>query len=323
MYDEAQYNELSSFGWKTKSDGLFLSASEETELWRDWQQNGNEASRQKVIESHIPLCWKMSLDFAKGNTKISRLDFFGEACLAMTAVADRFDPERNVRFSSFIEPWIKSYLLDLNIQASGPIKMATTKLERYVHFNFFKIQDEVLGDDPSRNNYRKASLMAEWIAQNKFRPAEGASKDEVREHLDRIRKAVEKNEALRDSCHISLDVPLGKDNEGNEGETLLHMIAGDSRAEKNLEEEDYMRTLSALAEGFNKLSPRSQDILRSRIMNLDGPVPTLHDLGEKYGVSCERIRQIEAEAIKKLRQHISSADLPDRPTPDKKLKLNF
>jgi RNA polymerase sigma-32 factor len=189
----------------------------------------------------------------------------------------RFDPEIGVRLVSFAVHWIRAEIHEYVLRNWRLVKVATTKAQRKLFFNLRRIKKNLSWLSPEETRSVAAEL--------------GVSEREVTE--------MERRLAARD---LSFDpTPLdSEDDEVHSPASYLPAPDADPAAQvENAEWED--DTHERLAAAMQSLDARSRDILASRWMAGDAEKATLHDLAAKYGVSAERIRQLETNAIRKLR----------------------
>lgn len=292
-------DEIAEFGWsihrlktgtsRTNSSFDILSAEEESALWRDWQDNHNRAAKEKVLLAHLPLCWKMASESGKFNRYIPLLDLYGTACEAMIKNADGFDPSLGLRFTTYIRHGIDSGLKRFATLNSGLIRISgTTGLYLYNNYNTIVEQAQA----KNAGHHRRHELMAAWMADNTdFKTAEPDD--------------IAKYEAWLESRKLSLNIIVDDDN------PYGAFVSPYGIPEDYLESEDTGRQLTLIIEQINKLPERSREIFKARFLS-DDP-PTLEDLGRQFGITKERVRQLEKEALQIVRENVQQAPLPARP----------
>jgi RNA polymerase sigma-32 factor len=200
-----------------------------------------------------------------------------EGNVGLMKAVKRFDPEIGVRLVSFAVHWIRAEIHEYVLRNWRLVKVATTKAQRKLFFNLRRIKKNLSWLSPEETRSVAAEL--------------GVSEREVTE--------MERRLAARD---LSFDpTPLdSEDDEVHSPASYLPAPDADPAAQvENAEWED--DTHERLAAAMQLLDARSRDILASRWMAGDAEKATLHDLAAKYGVSAERIRQLETNAIRKLR----------------------
>jgi RNA polymerase sigma-32 factor len=207
-------------------------------------------------------------------------DLIQEGNIGLMKAVKRFDPDMGVRLVSFAVHWIKAEIHEYIIQNWRIVKVATTKAQRKLFFNL-----------------RKYKTQLGWLTEHEAQT--------VAEELGVDLAAVYEMEGRLSSQDLAYDAP--DDAEDSERESLapthyLRQAHGDPA--DVLEEEDWdAHHEQQLIKAIEQLDDRSQDIVRSRWLN-DGKL-TLHDLAARYNVSAERIRQLEASAMKRLKLSIT------------------
>ena len=204
-------------------------------------------------------------------------DIVQEGNVGLMKAVKRFDPELGVRLVSFAVHWIRAEIHEYVLRNWRLVKVATTKAQRKLFFNLRRMKKNL--------SWLSADETAEVAREL------GVSTAEVTE--------MERRLSARD---LSFD-PLSA--EGDEDESYAptqYLPAPDADPATNVEEHEWEENTQVLLRlAIEELDPRSRDIVQSRWMAGDGDKATLHDLADKYGVSAERVRQLEANAIKKLR----------------------
>lgn len=252
-----------------------LSADEERELAYRFRENGDlDAARQLVLSQ-----LRFVVRVAKGymGYGLSQADLIQEGNIGLMKAVKRFDPGMGVRLISFAVHWIKAEIHEFVLRNWRIVKVATTKAQRKLFFNL-----------------RKLSKHLGWLSQKEI--------NEVANDLNVSVKEVCTMETRLSSKDESFDVPVSENN--SDMVAPVHYLE-DNRFDPahTLEHQDSSETRQqSLKEALVMLDERSQDILNQRW--LAESKATLHELAAKYGVSAERIRQLEDQAIKKLHKII-------------------
>ncbi len=255
-----------------------LSREEELSLARRLHDHDDlEAARQLVL-SHL----RFVVHIARGYTGYGLPvgDLIQEGNVGLMKAVRRFDPEVGVRLVSFAVHWIRAEIHEYVLRNWRLVKIATTKAQRKLFFNLRKFKKN-LG----------------WLTESETRAIAsdlGVSTAEVTDMEQRL-----------SSRDLSFDpAPDADDEDGSTYSPSAYLQSPDSDPSIAVEREQWDEdTADRLAQAMQTLDDRSQHILRSRWMTEEKA--TLHELADKYGVSAERIRQIEANAIKKLRGMIA------------------
>ena len=255
-----------------------LSPAEERKLAEDlYYREDLEAARQLVM-AHL----RFVVHIARGYSGygLPQADLIQEGNVGLMKAVRKFNPEVGVRLISFAVHWIKSEIHEYVLKNWKIVKVATTKAQRKLFFNL-------------RNKKKNIT----WLNEDDVKMISnelGVKEDTVREMEQRM-----------SSHDVSFD-PYSADDgeEGNSYSPADYLINEDSDPMEIVEKEDYARDqINQLQNAISDLDERSQLILKERWLTDDKP--TLHELADKYGISAERIRQIEKKAMEKIRTHIN------------------
>ena len=255
-----------------------LSPAEERKLAEDlYYREDLEAARQLVM-AHL----RFVVHIARGYSGygLPQADLIQEGNVGLMKAVRKFNPEVGVRLISFAVHWIKSEIHEYVLKNWKIVKVATTKAQRKLFFNL-------------RNKKKNIT----WLNEDDVKMISnelGVKEDTVREMEQRM-----------SSHDVSFD-PYSADDgeEGNSYSPADYLINEDSDPMEIVEKEDYARNqINQLQNAISDLDERSQLILKERWLTDDKP--TLHELADKYGISAERIRQIEKKAMEKIRTHIN------------------
>jgi len=258
------------------NEAPILSAEEERALAiRLRDEEDLDAARQLVF-SHLRYVISVARGFMGYGLPIQ--DLIQEGNIGLMKAVKRFDPDRDVRLVSFAVHWIRAEIYDYVIKNWRIVKVATTKAQRKLFFNLRKSRDRI-----------------GWMRQNEV--------DDIADRLDVDAAVVKEMESRLTGSDVSFD-PLETDDE------LVPSPAGylaDSRYDpaRVLARADQASERSTqLGNALAKLDDRSRDIIQRRWLNEDAPKPTLSDLAQEYGVSAERIRQIEKKAMDNMKAQL-------------------
>ena len=252
-----------------------LSREDEAELANRFRNDGDlEAARQLVL-SHLRFVVHIARGYSGYGLPLG--DVVQEGNVGLMKAVKRFDPTVGVRLVSFAVHWIRAEIHEYVLRNWRLVKVATTKAQRKLFFNLRKMKKNL-----AWLSHEETQAVARDL---KVTPAEVTE--------------MEKRLAARD---LSFDpVPDSGSEDGDETYSpAAYLPAPDADPATQIENAEWEDTTGdRLAQAMKTLDPRAQDIVVSRWTG-EGKV-TLHDLAGKYGVSAERVRQIEANAIKKLR----------------------
>lgn len=262
-----------------------LSEEEEKRLARKFRDEGDlEAARQLVL-SHLRLVIAVARNYL--GYGLPHADLIQEGNIGLMKAVKRFDPDRGVRLVSFAIHWIKAEIHEFILKNWRLVKVATTKAQRKLFFNLRSLKAALAQEGESEAAY--GALAPEEV--KKVASELGVKPEEVIEMETRMSGA-----------DISLE-PVSDDEDENFAP--IAYLAADTSYEPvvQLERKERDRLYeTGLTEALEHLDPRSRDIVRRRWLVEDGEeAATLHELAAEYGVSAERIRQIEAKAMQKMR----------------------
>jgi RNA polymerase sigma-32 factor len=254
----------------------FLSKEEEIALFQEYQMGSREAA-VKLILANLRVCVAIASEY--GHTGADQMDLIQEGNVGLMQAIRKFDVTRNVRFYAYAAWWVRAFILRYLLNSHRLVKIGTTQEQRKLFYNLKKEKAKLerLGFVPD------AKLLADRL--------------QVRE-----RDVVEMDQRLG-GWELSLDQPINSE----EGEgTFLDLLPSQSpRIDESLAD-DQLRVLfrKKLGEFAKTLNEREEDILRNRLLS-ETPL-TLEELGQKYSITKERSRQLEAKIIKKLRDFMKS-----------------
>jgi RNA polymerase sigma-32 factor len=252
-----------------------LSAEEEYELATRLQQDGDLEAAQRLVLSHLRFVARIAKGYSGYGLPVA--DLIQEGNIGLMKAVKRFDPEKGVRLVSFAVHWIRAEIHEYVIRNWRIVKIATTKAQRKLFFNL-----------------RSAKKRLGWLNQEEV--------EAVAEDLGVTPNNVLDMERRLAQPDTSFDLPSDVDDEDNNFSPSAYLTGPDNADPSLLLEHDdfsahqHQKLSSALAD----LDDRSRDILSQRWLN-DENKATLHTLAEQYQVSAERIRQIESNAMKKLK----------------------
>ena len=251
-----------------------LTAEREVELGRRLREKEDLAAARDLVLSHLRLVVAVARNYM--GYGLPQADLIQEGNVGLMKAVRRFDPGRGVRLASFAIHWIKAEIHEYILRNWRLVKVATTKAQRKLFFNL-----------------RKYKRNLGWLTAEETQAVAlelGVSASEVTE--------MERRLASRD---LSYDPAPDADEEEESYSPSAYLTAPNADPALAVEDAEWDDDVSdKVAAAMSQLDARSQAILRARWMN--EPKATLHDLAEEYGVSAERIRQIEANAIQKLRK---------------------
>lgn len=257
-----------------------LTLEEEQSLAKDLKENNSLEAARQLIMSHLRLVVKIARGY--DGYGLQQADLIQEGNIGLMKAVKRFDPGVGVRLVSFAIHWIRAEIHEFVLRNWRIVKIATTKAQRKLFFNL-----------------RKAAKKRGW-----FSAAEVAA---VAEELNVSEKDVRLMEGRLNNYDQSFDA--FNDDTFDEGPGHFapagYLEDHSSNIEQNITQDNWSDHREVqLQQALQTLDARSQDILQRRW--LDDKKATLHDLAAKYDVSAERIRQLEKQAMQKLRHQIAA-----------------
>jgi RNA polymerase sigma-32 factor len=254
-----------------------LTREEERGLAEDYRVQGNLDSARQLVLSHLRFVVHIARGYSGYGLPVG--DLIQEGNVGLMKAVKRFDPSQNVRLVSFAVHWIRAEIHEYVLRNWRLVKIATTKAQRKLFFNLRRMKKNLT-----------------WLSAEETAAVArdlGVSPSEVTE--------MEKRLAARD---MSFD-PTPETDEEETYSPASYLPATDADPAEKVEAAEWEDDSSERLRGaMDRLDERSRDILQRRWMSDDKA--TLHDLADKYGVSAERIRQIESNALGKLRGMMGS-----------------
>ncbi|MEG3591952.1 MAG: RNA polymerase sigma factor RpoH [Pseudomonadota bacterium] len=254
-----------------------LTSEEEKDLAIRLRDHNDIDAARKLIMHNL----RFVVQVARGYTGygLPLNDLIQEGNIGLMKAVKRFDPEMNVRLVSFAVHWIRAEMHEFILRNWRIVKVATTKAQRKLFFNL-----------------RSAKKRLAWLNNKEV---EAVAKD-----LGVTKKEVLEMESRLSGQDVTFDIEKNDDEDSKYLAPAAFLYDENSNVSDTIEEEDWKRDRSEqLTAALQNLDERSSDILQQRWLH-DKKI-TLHELAKKYGVSAERIRQIEENAMKKLREEIA------------------
>jgi len=258
-----------------------LTREEERELGIRVREHGDKDAAYALVTSNLRLVVKIALEFQRVWMQ-NLLDLIQEGNIGLMQAVRKFDPYKNVKFSYYASFWIKAYILKFIMDNWRLVKIGTTQGQRKLFFKLKKEKQKLIeqGFDP------KPKLLSERL---------GVSEKEIVDMDQRL-----------DGWDVSLDAPLKDDSDTERIEFLSTEAVS---AEEQVAKKEIEVLLHNKIDEFRKnMTDREKEIFDMRIFS-DSPV-TLQEIGDRYGISRERVRQVEKNIIKKMREFFKQ-EIPD------------
>jgi RNA polymerase sigma-32 factor len=259
-----------------------LTADEEVRLARQFRESNDLDAAGRLVMSHLRLVVAVARNYL--GYGLPHADLIQEGNIGLMKAVKRFDPERGVRLVSFALHWIKAEIHEFILRNWRLVKVATTKAQRKLFFNLRSMKQGLgtMTPDQVEGVARELNVRPEDVAEMETRLSGG---------------------------DIALE---GRIEDGEEEFAPIAYLADeDSEPTEVLQrrQHDMMQT-EGVRQAIEQLDPRSRRIIEARWLNEDAEgkvgTATLNDLAEEFGVSAERIRQIEAKALQKMRMALAS-----------------
>ncbi|MBF5044671.1 sigma-70 family RNA polymerase sigma factor [Aggregicoccus sp. 17bor-14] len=258
-----------------------LSRDEELRLARHLRATGDVQAAYRLVASNLRLVVKLAHEYHRN--PLSLLDLIQEGNIGLMQAVKKYDPERGVKLSSYAAWWIRAYILRYIMDNWKMVKLGTTEAQRKLFFKLRQEQEKLL-----REGFEASpKLLAERLS---------VSEQDV----------VEMDQRLGND-ELSLDAPLGDDAKGTRADRLLPSSA--QPADERLGGEELKALFREKLAAFAQTLEGKERFIFEKRLTADEPL-TLQDIGDKYGVSRERARQIEAALIGRMREYMRE-QIPD------------
>lgn len=255
-----------------------LTLEEEQDLARRFRDDGDIEAARRMVLAHL----RFVVHVAKGYTGygLPLGDLIQEGNIGLMKAVKRFDPDHGVRLVSFAVHWIRAEMHEFILRNWRIVKVATTKAQRKLFFNLRKSKKRL-----GWLNYSEVNAVAKDL---------GVKPEVVLEMESRL-----------SGQDVGFDLPPNSDDEIPYVAPVAFLESKSQGPDMELESEDWTEhNNSLLYAGLDELDERSQDIIRSRW--LQDSKMTLQELADRYDISAERIRQLEANALRKMRASITA-----------------
>lgn len=256
-----------------------LTPEEEMEYGTRFAKTGDKEAAKMLVQSHLRLVVKMSAKFK--NYGLPIIDLVSEGNIGLMQAVKKFDPSKGFRFATYAMWWIRAYMQDYILRSWSLVKIGTTVAQKKLFFNLHKIKKKI-------NAASDKAMLLEHVQQ--ISNDLGVTQKEV----------IEMNSRLSQS-DTSLNNLVSDDDDSRE---IGDLIASNeiSQEEIAIENQTKSRQEILFKKAFANLNEREKDILTKRQMSEN--TMTLEELSQIYKVSRERIRQIEENAINKIRKEV-------------------
>ncbi len=265
-----------------------LDAETEAGLARAWRDHGDEQALHRLVTAYLRLAIAMAAKYRRYGAPMN--DLIQEAGLGLMKAASKFDPDRGVRFSTYAVWWIKASIQDYVMRNWSLVRTGSTSAQKSLFFNMRRVRAKI--ETENSNDGRDTSSHE--------------MRREIAEELGVPLRDVDMMEARLAGADFSLNAPQT----GEEGREWVEALEDDSpQADARVERDsDLGRARDWLSAAFDALTARERLIISAR--KLAEEPETLESLGGKLKLSKERVRQLEAQALRKMRRQLETSHGP-------------
>jgi RNA polymerase sigma-32 factor len=266
--------EIRKFPMLTKEDEFMLAKS--------WQEHGDTQAAHKLVTSHLRLVAKIAMGYRGYGLPIGEV--ISEGNVGLMQAVKKFDPDKGFRLATYAMWWIRASIQEYILRSWSLVKMGTTAAQKKLFFNLRRLKGEMAA-------LEEGDLRPEHVASIAHKLA--VTEDEV----------ISMNRRMSGGGDASLNAPVGGASGDGDAE-WMDWLADDSaegtQETRLADSEEFDVRMSLLQEAMGDLNERERHIIQERRLK-DEP-STLEDLSKEYGVSRERVRQIEVRAFEKLQK---------------------
>jgi RNA polymerase sigma-32 factor len=254
-----------------------LTAEEEFELASRYRKHSDIEAAHKLITSNLRFVVKVAFEYKSYGTKL--LDLIQEGNIGLMMAVKKFDPYKGYRFISYAIWWIRAYIQNFIIKTWSLVKIGTTQAQKKLFYKIGKVRKALEAD---QENEKKYELLAHDL---------DVSKEDIMEMTQRM-----------SSRDLSLDTPFDQDHELTPLELLQE--SSPSQEEELITKQERTLLEDEVVKAMKRLNEKEVFVIRNRVM-AEAPL-TLQEIGDHLSLSRERVRQIESEALRKLKKEMSS-----------------
>jgi RNA polymerase sigma-32 factor len=258
-----------------------LEPQDEYMLAKRWREHGDRDAAHKLVTSHLRLVAKIAMGYRGYGLPISEV--ISEGNVGLMQAVKRFEPEKGFRLATYAMWWIKAAIQEYILRSWSLVKMGTTANQKKLFFNLRKAKSKISALEDGDLRPDQVKLIAKRL---------GVTEQDV----------VDMNRRL--GGDVSLNAPIREDGDSGEWQDWLVDDVSTDQETKLAESEESDNRRKALGEALSVLNERERRIFEARRL-ADDPV-TLEDLAAEFGVSRERVRQIEVRAFEKVQRAVKS-----------------
>ena len=258
-----------------------LEPQEEFILAKRWREHGDRDAAHKLVTSHLRLVAKIAMGYRGYGLPVSEI--VSEGNVGLMQAVKRFDPDKGFRLATYAMWWIRASIQEYVLRSWSMVKLGTTAAQKKLFFNLRKAKSNIGAIEEGDLTPAHTAKLADQL---------GVTETEVTEMNRRL-----------SGPDSSLNAPLRSESESEWQDWLADDTA--DQETRLAEREEMNDRHELLMDAMKELTDRERDIIQARRLQ-DEPA-TLEELSQKYGVSRERVRQIEVRAFEKLQRGIKSA----------------
>ncbi|WP_395685693.1 RNA polymerase sigma factor RpoH [Aestuariivirga sp.] len=257
-----------------------LQPDEEYMLAKRWKEHGDKNAAEKLITSHLRLVAKIAMGYRGYGLPIGEV--ISEGNVGLMQAVKKFEPDKGFRLATYAMWWIKASIQEFVLRSWSLVKMGTTANQKKLFFNLRKVKSQIEALEEGDLRPDQVKLIAKKL---------GVTEEDVISMNRRLGGDASLNSQLRD------------DGEGEWQDWLVD--ESDNQEDMLVQSEEQSMRQGLLREAMDKLTDRERRVFEARRLQ-DEPV-TLEDLSQEFGVSRERIRQIEVRAFEKVQKAVKNA----------------
>jgi len=250
-------------------------------LAKRWREHGDRAAAHQLVTSHLRLVAKIAMGFRGYGLPVN--DLISEGNIGLMQAVKKFEPEKGFRLATYAMWWIRASIQEYILHSWSLVKMGTTSAQKKLFFNLRRLKSKLNALDDNDLPPDQVALIANDLK---------VSEQEV----------VDMNRRMIAPDH-SLNAPLKVEGEGEWQDFLVD--DGANQEFKLIESNEHSQKVKLLTHAISNLDERERRIIQARALS-DEPV-TLDELSKEFGVSRERVRQLEARAIAKVQKDVRDA----------------
>ncbi|MCB1562789.1 MAG: RNA polymerase factor sigma-32 [Alphaproteobacteria bacterium] len=274
--DDPQTQQANKAYIRQSMDAPLLEKEMEQDLARRWKDHGDEKALHRLIEAHMRLAVSTATRFR--NYGLPMGDLIQEGNIGLMQAAERFDPDRDIRFSTYASWWIRAAIQDYVLRNWSIVRTGTTSAQKSLFFNLRRLRAKI------ENRREREGLDDE-------------DRQEIAQTLKVRPQDVEAMEGRMAASDKSLDAPLTDESESSWQDMLADEAPSPEEIVVGMK--DSQSRSKWLHDALSALPDREQTIIRQR--HLDHETVTLEELGKSLGISKERVRQLEQRAMERMK----------------------